>query len=459
MPESKRTGIVIARNTATRVTAAARWLTSYPADAEVLIISPNREAGDEFARSAALKSGARFGLTRFTLNNFAATLAAPVLARAGLVPASGFTLTAVAARTVHLLLAERSLSYFEPVAERPGFPTAVARTLEELRMNEAVAEAIGKLARGGSDLAALAERVARELAEARIADRAAVFEAAINAIQNSVPGTERFLGLPLLLLDVPLSSLRETALIAALARRAPAVLATAARGDERTIAHLENAIGCKAIEAEDSNETSSLASLKRHLFEDSFGDPADLDDSVRLTSWPGEARECVEIARFIQHEAATGTAFDRIAVFLRSPAEYGSHLEEAFRRAAIPAYFARGTSRPDAAGRALLALLACKSEGLSARRFAEYLSLAQVPDPSDVTDTRTDEYWTPPSHELIPPTVETEIEPQARVENEPLPLELEGNAIVDGTLRAPWRWERLLVESAVIGSRERWERR
>ncbi|HSO75221.1 MAG TPA: PD-(D/E)XK nuclease family protein, partial [Blastocatellia bacterium] len=459
MPKAGKTQIVIARDTANRLAAAADWLASYASDAEILIVSPSREAGDEFARTAALKTGARFGLTRLTLNHLAATLAAPVLARARLVPASGFALTAVAARTVHLLLAERSLSYFQPVAERPGFPTAVARTLEELRMNEADAQAIGKLTRGGSDLAALAERVARELADARIADRAGVFEAAIDVIENSAPGAERLLGLPLLLLDVPLSSSREAGLVAALARRAPSALATAARGDERTIAHLESATGCKAIEAEDSNETSSLGSLKRHLFEDSSGDPADLDDSVKLTSWPGEARECVEIARFIQHEAANGVAFDRMAVFLRSPAEYGSHLEEAFRRADIPAYFARGTSRPDAAGRALLALLACKSEGLSARRFAEYVSLAQVPDPSDVTAPRIDENWTPPSHELIPPTVATESEPQARIENEQLPFELEGKAIVDGTVRAPWRWERLLVESAVIGSKERWERR
>src|SRR6185437_14259941 len=31
--------------------------------------------------------------------------------------------------------------------------------------------------------------------------------------------------------------------------------------------------------------------------------------------------------------------------------------------------------------------------------------------------------------------------------------------VVEGALRAPWRWERLLVDAAVIGNRERWERR
>ena len=34
------------------------------------------------------------------------------------------------------------------------------------------------------------------------------------------------------------------------------------------------------------------------------------------------------------------------------------------------------------AGRAFVALLACGAEKLSARRFAEYLSLGQVPDPT-----------------------------------------------------------------------------
>ncbi|MEK6301547.1 MAG: PD-(D/E)XK nuclease family protein [Acidobacteriota bacterium] len=456
MPESDKTEIVIARDTAARLAAAAEWLAIYPADAEILIVSPTREAGDEFARTAARKSGARFGLTRFTLNHLAASLAAPVLAHTGLVPASGFALTAVAARAVHLLLAEGALSYFEPVATRPGFPTAVARTLEELRMNDADARAIRKLARGGSDLAALAERVARELAEAKIADRAAVFEAAIDAAQHSSLNAQHSLGLPLLLLDVALTSSREAKLIAALVSRAPAVFATAARGDERTISRLEGALETKAIEAEDSNQKSSLASLKRHLFEDSSGVPVKLDATVKLTSWPGEARECVEIARFIQREAANGVAFDRIAVFLRSPVEYGSHLEEAFRRANIDAYFARGTSRPDAAGRALLALLACKSEGLSARRFAEYVSLAQVPDPGD---PGTEDHWTPPRHDLLSATIEVASDEETDLERTPLPAEMEGKAEVDGTLRAPWRWERLLVESAVIGSEARWERR
>lgn len=452
--------LFISHDAATRLSSAIRWLDDYTADIQILIVAATREAADEFVRRAALKVGARFGLTRFTLNHLAGNLAAMELAQGGIVPASGLALTAVAARSIHLLNSEGDLSYFKPVAEKPGFPVAVARTLEELRMNGANAHKLAKLPRGGPDLARLAKSVARELDEAKIADRARVFDAAIKVAEQ--PANSHPIGLPLLLLDVQAASSREEQLISALAARAPSVFATAACGDPRTIASLERALDCKAIAAEGSPSHTSLASLKRHLFEDSECPPAKLDETVTLTSWPGEARESVEIARAIQREATNGLAFDRIAVFLRSPVEYGSHLEEAFRRAAIPAYFARGTSRPDAAGRALLALLACRAEGLSARRFAEYLSLAQVPDVSDRMDqsaAEADARWTPPQHDLLPTPLEPESEEREEPEEALFSGELKNKPVIDGTVRAPWRWERLLVESAVIGSEERWERR
>src|SRR5207249_838203 len=131
---------------------------------------------------------------------------------------------------VHLLRAEDALRYFAPVAGRPGFPAAVARTLEELRMNDVGPAALRRLGASGADLAALAERVQRELAAARLADRALVFEAARGALPDArLPAA-------MLFLDVPLASVRERELVAALARRAPEVLATAPRGDARTLA-------------------------------------------------------------------------------------------------------------------------------------------------------------------------------------------------------------------------------
>jgi hypothetical protein len=92
MSEVKHRQIIIARDTATRLTAAAEWLNSYPADAEILIVSPTREAGDEFVRNAVAAAGtsgastARFGLLRLTLDRLAAILAAPILAGNNRVP-------------------------------------------------------------------------------------------------------------------------------------------------------------------------------------------------------------------------------------------------------------------------------------------------------------------------------------------------------------------------------------
>src|SRR6185436_17989261 len=103
MSETGHRRLLIARDSATRLSAAAEWLNAYSADAEILIVASSREAGDEFIRNAALTAGARFGLTRLTLNQLASVLAAPVLAGIGRVPASSLVLTAVAARAVHLL--------------------------------------------------------------------------------------------------------------------------------------------------------------------------------------------------------------------------------------------------------------------------------------------------------------------------------------------------------------------
>ena len=100
-------------------------------------------------------------------------------------------------------------------------------------------------------------------------------------------------------------------------------------------------------------------------------------------SAPGEGRECVEIARRILKEAERGVRFDEMAIVIRSTQQYVGLLEHALARARVPAYFDRGTRRPDPTGRAFLAILSCATDNFSAKRFAEYLSLAQVPSLDD----------------------------------------------------------------------------
>src|SRR5436190_177456 len=273
MPKPAKAKLIISHDSRARLEAAGEWLNVFPPDTEILVLSPTREAGDEFVRNAVAAAGtsgastARFGLLRLTLDRLAVNLAAPILAGNNRVPTTSLSLEALTARAVHLLVSEEKLSYFAPVAKRPGFPRAVARTLDELRMNAVDIEAIRRLPRGGPDLAALAECVERELALAKLADRSAVFEAAIEGATNA--SLRHPAGLPLLLLDVAVTSTLEAAFIKALVSRAPSVFATAARGDIRTIGMLHRGLGCKAEEVFSVAPASSLATLKTHLFEDS----------------------------------------------------------------------------------------------------------------------------------------------------------------------------------------------
>src|SRR6185312_15406460 len=109
--------------------------------------------------------------------------------------------------------------------------------------------------------------------------------------------------------------------------------------------------------------------------------------------------EAVEIVRRLLDEAQAGVPFDEMAVFLRAPDHYLGLLEHACARGGVPVYFDRGTRRPDPAGRAFMALLSCAAEGLSARRFDEYLSLGQVPRLDEVKSLG--ETVTPPADETL----------------------------------------------------------
>ncbi len=206
------------------------------------------------------------------------------------------------------------------------------------------------------------------------------------------------------------------------------------------------------------DDPDALNRLQQHLFADDTPPEGTSDASVVLFSAPGEGREAVEIARRLLGEAARGVPFDHMAVLLRSPQTYLGVLEHALDRAGIPAWFHRGTRRPDPAGRALLALLACADEELSARRFAEYVSLGQVP----LNEAGHADRWSPPADDIVEAVLPFEDRAQdVQPEDEAAAQADRGESEHDlaGTLRAPWRWEDLIVEAAVIGRLDRWQRR
>jgi ATP-dependent helicase/nuclease subunit B len=429
---------------------AAAFLESFPASEEIVVIAPSLDAASDLARETAARRGSAFGWHRTSLGALAASLAADALTARGTVAVSSVALEALAARVVDRAEKRGELGRLTRIADRPGLPRALASTLSELRMASVPAGSIDDPA-----LRCLYLAYEAELTSARLADRAMVLSLAADAARR---GDGFLLGRPTLFLDVPVRARLERDLVEAIAARAPSVLATVPAGDRRSLSALQTALETPTTELEVPG-TTALARLSRGLF--ATPEKGELDESVDVFSAPGESRECVEIARRIQREALRGTPFDRMAVLLRSGASYRAHLTEAFGRAGLPVHFARGTRRPDPSGRAFLALLACAAEGLSARRFAEYLSLGELPPPdtsgSPPPAAPADDRWVAADEEMLPRALAGADAPGTGEDND-APDEEAGHPAI-GKLRTPRRWEKLLVEAAVIGGRDRWSKR
>ena len=100
---------------------------------------------------------------------------------------------------------------------------------------------------------------------------------------------------------------------------------------------------------------------------------------VRLFSAPGEGREAVEIVRRVLDEARAACRSTRWRCSSARRSSISACSSTRARAAASRCISIAARAGPDPAGRAFVALLSCAVEGLSARRFDEYLSLGQVP--------------------------------------------------------------------------------
>jgi ATP-dependent helicase/nuclease subunit B len=448
--------VLVSASARRRLDEVRSFVAAQPQGSELLLLCAARDAADELVQELTRDGAATFGIRRMSAAQLTMTLAAEALARRGLAPLTGLAAEAVAARAAYEVGRQGALGRFTAVAGFPGFPRALATTLDEIRMQDLPSTALvhAQVPEVAASLGAYHE----ELARVRLADRAARTEFAIEALRDGAS-----LGaLPVVLLDLPIPSRREADLLAELTRRSPAVLAVTPTGDDEALEVLRGMSAEEWIEADEADD-APLPRLRRFLF--SSAPPAgEAGEAVELFSAPGESRECVEIARRILDAARNGTRFDRMAVFVRSPGVYVDHLENAFRRAGIPAHFSRGARRPDPAGRAFLALLACRAEGLSARRFAEYLSFSQVPelDPNGAPPEIV--VWQPPAEETLAAAASLADGPAQLVFDFDAPApsappDTDRRPVLGGALRTPWKWEELLVEAAVIGGRDRWERR
>ena len=352
---------------------AADFIRQHTSGGPLLVLAPTRAAAEEVARTAC--TDVLLGVQRSGFRELVLELANDEVNRRELTPVGRFVREALAARVT----AATELTYFGPVAGFPGFPRALTNTFEELRLNAISPAQLRECGQSGPDLAKLLAAYESELADNHFADHATRVQLALLRPKQTSSAV--------VALDLAPRTRLERELLASVMRSARATLAL-------------------QLAPEAAPAGSSLESLQRYLL---FSDPVPLrdeDGSVAIFSTSGEALECVEIARRI---GAAGIPFDDTAILLRSPERHQPLVLEALRRARIPAHCTEGLARPDAAGRSFLALLHCAEEGLSATRFAEYLSLGQMREDED---------------------------PQT-----------------------PAVWERLIVDAAVIGGPERWETR
>lgn len=421
---------------------ASAFVSEQSQSSEVLVLGPARGALDDLLR---LHTADTAGVHRYTLHQLVGTLSASPLAERGLVPVNRLGVEALAARAIHQLASHGGLHYFEPVHHSPGFPRALARTLLELRVYHPDPDQLRATGLPGRDLARLCAAYEDLLREGHLADYATLLRLATGCI-----GHHPLTRLPLLLLDVPVSSRLASDFLQTLQRQSPQSLVLLHAGDEESLHHWTRPgapVSAPSFPPPQAAATS-LDALREHLFAPSVTAGAPLDDSLDVFSAAGEGLECIEIARRVHALASQGIAFDQIAILLRSPERYQPLLEEAFARAGIAYFFTHGAVRPDPAGRAFLALLACRLEGYTATRFAEYLSFGQTPSTKADTEAAmaagaSAGFWGV-EDELLSreaPSGQTE-EPAF----EPTPA-------------TPAAWERLIVDAAVVGGRDRWETR
>ena len=410
-----------------RTRAARRFLEGLDARQPFLVVAPGRHAADRMVHAAAEArgaSGALLGAFRFGLFVLAQNLARSELAARRLKALTPAARLAAVVRVIHRARQQGALGRFAEAAEGPGLAARLAATFDELRLAEVGAD---RLAARDEGLGALYGAYLETLAEVGLADRAETFAAAARRIES---GAGPPVALPLLLLDVPLWGRAERRFAGALTAAAPEVFLTLPEGDTAT-EKAALALGAVPLPepqpgGEDPEPDDAVASAQRHLFATRRPDPGRKRRGLHVIAAPGTAAEAIEHARAFLAAAAEGVPFDRMAVLLPEPAGQASPFQEAFGRAGIPAFFDAGARRPHPAGRAFVVLLDCAREGLSATRFAEYLSLGETPA------APTEESGTGPT---------------------------EDEATEAPGFVAPRRWERLILDSEVIGGLDRWERR
>ena len=343
------------------------------------------------------------------------------------------------ARVIHKLKAE-SIPYFQPVADTPGLARAVAATIAELRLEGMRPEQVAETGLPGRDLARMAALYEEELANRSAADFALLLRYAIAAARE---GKHRLLGLPVVLLDVDLKRRCAAKLSKRVLAAPPAVFDArliGAGSDRRPSA---------------SRPATTLDRIRESLFAETVSPDDEPDSSLDYFSAAGESLECVEIARRIRKIAADG---DAPSTAWRSCCA---------RRNVISRWWKKRCG-----GRASRRISAAASR-VPIRRDGLFWPCWRAPAKAAPPRVSPNIFrWGRRRRSIVRPAAmprrcrrttkcSRDCTRARQPRRRPSPsarrvAEGEDAAVIGGTLQSPAAWEKLLVDAAVIGGRDRW---
>jgi ATP-dependent helicase/nuclease subunit B len=196
---------------------------------------------------------------------------------------------------------EGRLRHYQSVVTSPGFPRAVAGVVAELRLARISRDAIAAWA---PDLEPLTEAYEAELKQAGLTDWPGVLALASEAASAIEGNKPRLIGLPMLLLDVPIRNEAEFVFVDLLTGAATEALTTVPTADQPTLRRLRDRLRAHIEDLDEGSvgdesggsttNASALTNLQRRLSREEEGPiEAKPDDTVEVFSAPGRVESAL----------------------------------------------------------------------------------------------------------------------------------------------------------------------
>ena len=334
---------------------------------------------------------------------------------------------------------------------RPAFRARWRARSKRCRWRWCRSAAIRGAGDGGGDLAALLERFDEQFHAASAVDRSRFLSAATRAVAGH---TNPYANCRLLLIDVPIANATERAFVEALVARAPAACATTPDGDDLSRDALaRHGLGRgRLMQRRGSSRNGARSRAPIPVFADgsAAGGAARRGRAVFSAGRRARVRgDCpTRPPRGAPRRALRSDGHrPAVAAALRGPARARARARRRSRvfrtgHAAAASRRVARSSRCSDARRTICRRAVLPNTSRSARcRRLEHAVADTFPSSSDEVFGVAGERAEKPS--------------QARASEE---WERDDGRATS-RLRAPWKWERLLAESRVIATEQRWERR